>query len=97
MRILPIGKTVYAVSKTYVQKTLPLMGARVIPCKVKTYQNDGDNILTVCSSSLVKGEITDNSHILYDTLDEAILVISSIPVKAPAKKAVKKATIKKKK
>ena len=97
MNLFPINKTVYAVSKTYVEKVLPLQGARVIPCKVSTYQNDKNNMITICRSSLVKGEITSNSHVLFEKLEDAVAAITDVPVKAPAKKlAAKKTTTKKK-
>jgi len=97
MKLLPINTTVYAVSKSYSEKKLPLLGARVIPCKVKTYQNDNQNIVMVCKSSEFKAEVTSNSHIIFEKLEDAVAAITEIPVKAPAKKlAAKKTTTKKK-
>lgn len=80
MTILAINKTVYAVSKSYSEKKLPLLGARVIPCKVKTYQNDNENIVMICKSSEFKAELTSNSHHIFEKLEDAVKSITMIPV-----------------
>lgn len=96
MDVLKINTSVYAVSKTYIDSVLPLNGARVIPCRIKTYQNDKGSIITICSSSIVKGEITSNSHKLFQNLEDAIVAIGGeVPSKTP-KTTKKKVTTKKK-
>ena len=97
MKILPINTAVYAVSKSYSEKRLPLLGARVIPCKVKTYQNDKENIVMICRSTEFKTEITTNSHIIFESLNDAVDSITEIPVKVVKVKkiAIKKVVTKK--
>lgn len=97
MKILPINTTVYAVSKSYSEKKLPLLGARVIPCKVKTYQNDKEHIVMICKSSEFKTEVTSSSHIIFESLNDAVESITEVLVKIPEKKAPIKRKVTKKK
>jgi hypothetical protein len=81
MKILKINTTVYAASRSYADKKLPLLGARVIPCKVKTYQNAGKNVIMILKSNEFKAELTNHSHEVYEKLEDAIKAITCTPVK----------------
>jgi hypothetical protein len=83
MTILKINTNVFAVSRSYKTHKLPLLGARVIPCKVKTYQNDGNEVIMILKSNEFKAELTSNSHHIFTKLEDAIDAISC---KKPTKK-----------
>lgn len=79
LKIYPIGSKVFLVHKQYKDKKLN--GGKIIPCKVKTYENVNGKILPVCS---IIGDsrktIMEDSYYLFDNVNDAIEAISPEPI-----------------
>ena len=80
--VVPIGTKAFAVSKTWIDKKCQASGAKVIPCKIVTYVNEGGEVSPLYKSLLGdKTSITKDFHYIYDTLEEAVEAIRSKPTK----------------
>ena len=75
MKILNIGKTVYAVHRRYIREKLT--GGVVVVCRVKTYINDGGTIRVILKTIGGKETITSANHRIFHKLEDAILSITT--------------------
>ena len=76
LKIYPIGTKVFLTHKKWKDKKIS--GGRVIPCKVKSYENIGGNIIPICSEiGASKNTYTTNIHYLHISIEEAVLAIST--------------------
>ena len=79
IKIYPLGTKIYLTHKKY--KKERLQGGKIIPCKIKSYENKNGKIIPICSE-------IGNSKMFYDlscynhnmTIEQAIECICSIPV-----------------
>lgn len=69
-----IGTTVYAVHKHYV-KAKNKHGAKVIPCKIKGYENLEGTVVPMLKVIGGEMEVVSTAYNLYSTTEEAIKVI----------------------
>lgn len=81
--ILPIGTKAFAVSKVWIDKGAQSSGAKIIPCKLLTYTNEGGKVIPLYKSTLSKQELSENNWYIYSSLEQAITAISS---KKPTRK-----------
>lgn len=66
-----IGTTVYAVHKHYVKAKIK-HGAKVIPCKIKGYENLEGTVVPMLKVIGGKIEIVATAYNLYSTTEDAI-------------------------
>lgn len=71
-----IGTTVYAVHNHYLQKNKSKHGAKVVPCKIKAYENIEGKVLPILRAIGSKTEMPATSWTLYSTTEEAINAIT---------------------
>lgn len=76
-KLLNIGTRMFAVGKTWVDQNAQDAGAKVIVCRVKTYQNVGGVVTPVLQEIGGKTCVTNINHYIYDTLAKAVDAISS--------------------
>lgn len=69
-----IGTTVYAVHKHYVKAKVK-HGAKVIPCKIKGYENIEGSVVPMLKVIGNKMEVVATAYNLYSTTEDAIKVI----------------------
>lgn len=79
--VTPLGTKAYAVSKAWIDKGAQSAGAKVIPCKLLTYENEGGKVTPIYKSLLSKQELSEKNWYIYSTLDEAVEAIRSKPTK----------------
>ena len=76
LKIYPIGSKVFLTHKKW--KDEKIFGGRVIPCKVKSYENIGGTIVPICSEiGNSRNTFTTSTHYLHTSIEEAVLAIST--------------------
>lgn len=66
---------VYAVHRHYIKKKIS--GGRIVPCRIKTYVNDGGQIQTILKESGNKNEVSSRTHRIFHKLEDAIVAITT--------------------
>jgi len=72
--ILKIGTVVYAVHKSYVELNV---GGKIIPSRIKTYENVDGEVRPVLRVIGEKREVTHAFHNIYENFDDAIDAITT--------------------
>lgn len=70
---LKIGTTVFCVHRDYVDKNVN--GAKVIPCKVRSYLNIEGEIQPMVRPVGSRNDLSLKNHTLYTDLDKAVKAI----------------------
>ena len=74
--LTPLNTKAFAVSKSWDDKEH--LGAKVIPCKLLTYVNIQHKIVEIYQTTNgKKHEITEESHYIYERLEDAVDSIRS--------------------
>jgi len=73
---LKIGTTVFCVHNDYVDKNVN--GAKIIPCKVRSYQNMDGVIRPLVRPVGSRNDLSLKNHILYTDLDKAVKAIGPL-------------------
>lgn len=73
-KLLPIGSKAYAVSRRFTENNQQNAGAKVVPCKLVTYFNNGGTVIPLYKGG--KQELTEEGWHICDSLEAAVRLLT---------------------